>query len=88
MTDPNTATLEEKKSLNQMRIKRIILFIAFFSYLPLMVALHTVTRSDNLVGFLAVSYLISWAFLGLSLSFSRCPRCDEYFLLLAIWPIH
>jgi hypothetical protein len=79
MIDLDTVTLEEKQSLNLMRKKRFILFIAFLLYLPLTVALHTVTHSDKLVGFLAVSYLLSWAFLGLSLSFSRCPRCHEYF---------
>jgi hypothetical protein len=79
MTELKPTTTVEKTILNKIRIKRLAAFLALFAYVPIMLLINLFVKSEKGMITTGIIYLLCWSFLGLSLSFAKCPRCHENF---------
>jgi peptidoglycan/LPS O-acetylase OafA/YrhL len=68
-----------EKDLSKIRKKRILLFTMFIMWLPYGVFI----MATHLPVFFIFAYMASIGIFALVLNFSKCPRCNHYFLYRA-----
>ncbi|MBN2645712.1 MAG: hypothetical protein JXR59_09600 [Desulfuromonadaceae bacterium] len=67
-----------EEQLAVIRRKRLILWSVFISYLPA-VTVALIMGGDKGATVVAVLWLIAAGAAGVGVSFSRCPRCGQFF---------
>ena len=83
MDQSKPITPEEKKGVKKIHRKAVGILILMVLYVPVVALAHTLTHSDTVVYILVFIFFITIAYLGLSIPFSRCPRCGTLLALSA-----
>ena len=73
--------MREKVGLRQIRKKRLSVLVLFFLYIPAVLIVWFITRSESATTMFAIAWMVAFAIAAMVVSFSRCPRCDKYFHL-------
>ncbi|MGC9518745.1 MAG: hypothetical protein ACP5FP_03690 [Desulfuromonadaceae bacterium] len=82
MEDNNLSEYSEQ--LKGIRKKRLFLWFVFASYIPAIVLAFTVGNGQPTAIVIAIIWLIGAGAGGAMVSFSRCPRCNQFFHMRGI----
>jgi hypothetical protein len=79
MKQVNCATAKEREGLLQIRRKRNLVGAIFFLYIPAGLLFWLITGSEYAMYVFGVIWMVAFFVAGMRVTFSRCPRCGEFF---------